>query len=121
MKYFVTLLILLSGVPVYAQGSPCIDLSKIKSVIKQNDGRLTELTSEQWEFLRGIYAMNPETPPGLPPGDKAVLAQKEGNDGGIVFFVDKDKACSPMPIPKQLLDMLKDVATGEKNPIGAGL
>lgn len=99
----------------------CIPLSKVKNMIEEKDGRLVTLTPEQWEFIRGIYAMNPETPPGLPVGDKAMLAQKDGDEGGIVIFVDKDKACSPMPIPKQLIDLLKDVATGEIKHIGEGL
>ena len=63
------------------------------------NGKWIELTPEQWEFMRGIYAMNPETPAGLPYGDKAVLAQVDGNSGGLVFFIDGDKACTPMPVP----------------------
>ena len=69
------------------------------------------MTAEQWQFLRGIYAMNPGTPAGLPYGDKAVLAEVEGNTGGLVFFIDGDKACTPMPVPHELLAMMQDVAT----------
>jgi hypothetical protein len=79
------------------------------------------LTSEQWQFLRGIYAMNPETPPGLPYGDKAVLAQVDNTSGGLVFFVDGDKACTPMRAPPQLLALMDEVATGNINHEGAGL
>ncbi len=41
--------------------------------------------------------MNPITPPGLPYGDKAALATVEGHDGGgVVFFLDGNRACTPM-------------------------
>ena len=63
------------------------------------------------QFLRGIYAMNPLTPPGLPYGDRAVLAQFDDFGSGIVFFIDGDKACTPMTAPPELLSLMKDVAT----------
>ena len=67
--------------------------------VTAHNGKWIELTPEQWQFIRGIYAMNPQTPAGLPYGDKAVLAQIDGNNGGMIFFIDGDKACTPMPIP----------------------
>jgi hypothetical protein len=101
--------------------SLCVDVSVPKSAIKAHDGKWIELTPEQWEFLRGIYAMNPNTPPGLPYGDKAVLAQVEGSAGGLVFFIDGEKACTPMPIPHELVVMMRDVATATINHEGSGL
>jgi hypothetical protein len=92
--------------------SRCIDGSIPRGWIAERNGRWIELTADQWQFLRGIYAMNPLTPAGLPHGDHAVLAQVEGEAGGLIFFVDGDKACTPMPVPKELIDMLRDVATG---------
>ena len=68
----------------------CVDVSVPKNAITARNGRWIELTNEQWEFMRGIYAMNPETPAGLPYGDKA---------------------CTPMPIPVELIAMMRDVAT----------
>jgi hypothetical protein len=91
--------------------SHCVNVSVPKSAISARNGRWIELTSEQWQFLRGIYAMNPLTPPGLPYGDRAVLAQIAGDAGGLVFFIDGDKACTPMPVPGELLAMIRDVAT----------
>jgi hypothetical protein len=91
--------------------SRCVDVSVPKQAIAARNGEWIELTSDQWRFLRGIYAMNPETPAGLPYGDKAVLAQVEGNAGGLVFFIDGDKACTPMPVPYELLAIMHDVAT----------
>jgi hypothetical protein len=101
--------------------SRCVDISVPKGAIAARNGRWIELTPEQWQFLRGIYAMNPETPAGLPYGDKAVLAQVEGNTGGLVFFIDGDKACTPMPVPHELLAMMHDVATQTINHESGGL
>ena len=94
-----------------ADAGKCVDVSIPKKAIEAHKGKWIELTAEQWEFLRGIYAMNPETPPGLPYGDKAALAQVDGDNGGL----------TPMPVPKQLLVMMDDVATSKINHEGSGL
>ncbi len=99
----------------------CVDVSVPKNAIEAHHGQWIQLTPEQWEFLRGIYAMNPLTPPGLPYGDKAALAKVDGNSGGLVFFIDGDKACTPMPVPETLLSMIDDVATAKINHEGNGL
>jgi hypothetical protein len=89
----------------------CVDLSKPKAEVAAHHGQWKELNTSQWEFLRGIFAMNPKTPPGLPYGDHAALAQFEGDSRGIVFFIDDDKACTPMLVPPELLSMMSEVAT----------
>jgi len=89
----------------------CVDVSVPKDAIAARNGKWIELTPEQWQFLRGIYVMIPNTPGGLPYGDRAVLAQVEGDAGGLVFFIDGDKACTPVSIPQELLSMMQDVAT----------
>ena len=104
-----------------AEAGRCVDISVPKKAIEQHKGRWVELTPEQWEFLRGIYAMNPLTPPGLPYGDKAALATIEGNEGGMVFFLDGDRACTPMTVPDKLLSMMDDVATAKIAHEGSGL
>jgi hypothetical protein len=104
-----------------ASSSRCADISVPRDVIKARNGQWVELTPKQWQFMRGIYAMNPDTPPGLPYGDKAVLAQVDGNAGGLVFFIDGDKACTPMPVPHELLAMMHDVATDAISHEGNGL
>jgi hypothetical protein len=99
----------------------CVDISVPKKAIEAHNGKWIELTGDQWEFLRGIYAMNPLTPPGLPYGDRAALAKVDGNSGGLVFFIDGDKACTPMPVPDTLLSMMDDVATAKISHEGSGL
>src|ERR1700734_2818651 len=114
----------LAGLPqivAAAESSECVDVSGPKKAIEAHNGKWIQLTPDQWEFLRGIYAMNPVTPPGLPYGDKAALAKVDGNSGGLVFFIDGDKACTPMPVPDKLLAMMDDVATAKIIHEGDGL
>jgi hypothetical protein len=107
--------------PRVAFAGQCVDIALPKAAIETHHGKWIQLTSEQWQFLRGIYAMNPETPPGLPYGDKAALAKVDGNSGGLVFFLDGDKACTPMPVPQTLLSLMDDVATAKISHEGDGL
>ena len=106
----------------YADDSvQCVDVSVPKKAVEAGKGRWIELTPEQWQFLRGIYAINPLTPPGLPYGDKAVLAKIDGHESGLVFFVDGNRACTPMAATKALLALLDDVATAKISHEGSGL
>ena len=99
----------------------CVDASVPKHAAEARHGKWIELTSDQWQFLRGIYAMNPLTPPGLPYGDKAALVKIDGRSGGMVFFIDGDKACTPMAVPDELLAMMDDVATAKISHEGSAL
>ena len=98
----------------------CVDIAVPKDAVMSRHGNWMELTPEQWQFLRGVYVLDPATPPGLPYGDKAVLAQIDGRPGGLVLFIDGDKACTPMLIPDELLSVMHDVATGRINHQGTG-
>jgi hypothetical protein len=42
----------------------CVDASAPKHAAEARHGKWIELTSGQWRFLRGIYAMDPLMPPG---------------------------------------------------------
>jgi hypothetical protein len=99
----------------------CVDASVPRNEILAHNGKWIQLTPEQWQFLRGVYAMNPETPPGLPYGDKAVLAEIRDNAGGLVFFIDGDLACTPMTAPPALLSLMQEVGAGSISHEGAGL
>lgn len=91
-----------------------------RGAVAEHHGRWIELSAEQWQFLRGVYAMNPETPPGLPYGDHAVLARFDDMGSGIVFFVDGDRACTPMSAPPELLSLMKDVESHTIKHEGVG-
>jgi hypothetical protein len=93
----------------------CVDLPTVRASTTGENNKLIELTSDQWQFLRGIYAMNPEAPAGLPDGDKAVLRLGDGDSTGLLFFVDRDKACTPMNAPPALLSLMEQIAVGDTN------
>lgn len=46
---------------------------------------------------------------------------RRSTSAGLVFFIDGDKACTPMPVPDKLLSMMDDVATAKINHEGSGL
>ena len=117
----VALSMAVSPFAIAAEAGHCIDSSAPKKAVEDRKGKWIELTQEQWEFLRGVYAMNPATPPGLPFGDKAVLARVDNDTGGLIFFIDGDRACTPMPAPAALLTMLDDIATSRIKHEGSGL
>ena len=74
----------------------CVDASAAKRTSDAHHGKWIELTSDQWQLLRGIYAITPLTPRVWPYGDKAALIKIDGHSGGMVFFIDVDKACTPI-------------------------
>lgn len=117
---FASLIVLVSPAIGAAPTQPCVDISGPKTLIDSKNGQWIDLTKDQWLFMAGVYAMNPDTPPGLPPGDKMVLAKVPGHPGGIVFFIDGDKACFPLVVPEDFLPLLLDIATGEIKHMGGG-
>jgi hypothetical protein len=120
---FVGVMTLASGAALAGEqpGARCTDIAVPKTAIEAHNGKWIELTADQWQFLRGVYVLNPNTPAGMPFGDKAVLAQVSGDPGGLVFFIDGDRACTPMAIPGELIAMIKDVGTNNVNHEGGGL
>ena len=98
----------------------CGDVSVPKAVVAAHHGRWIELTPDQWQFLRGVYALDPLTPPGLPIGDRAALARFDGFVSGIVFFIDGERACTPMTAPPELLSLMQDVAAHTIKHEGVG-
>lgn len=107
----ITLMALIPSVALAEQSSRCTDISAAKEMVAAHGGRWIELTNEQWQFLRGVFVVNPETPAGLPYGNKAVLAQMKGESDGLILFIDGSRACTPMHAPGVLLDLMRDVAT----------
>lgn len=104
-----------------AAAGNCVSIDKAKESAKAHNGEWTDLSPNEWEFLRGIYAMNPLTPPGLPYGDRAALVKVSGQEGALIFFIDDDQACTPMPVPPTLLAMMADVKSGKISHEGSGL
>jgi hypothetical protein len=90
-----------------------LDVATVRAAITGQDSKPIEITSNQWRFLRGVYAMNPEAPRGLPCGDNAVLAQDSSDTDGLLFFVDRDKPSAPMRAPPTLLSLMDRVAMAD--------
>ena len=99
--------------PSHGEGV-CRPLADIRAAVAaHNDSRWIELTPEQWQFARGLFVLNPNTPAGLPYGDKAELVQRAGDKDGVVLFLDGDKGCTPMQMPAEAIDLMMRVGAGE--------
>ena len=57
----------------------------------------------------------------MPYGGKAALAQVSGYVGGLIFFIDGDKACNPMQASPELLLLMHEVGEGGVIHVGRGL
>jgi hypothetical protein len=79
------------------------------------------MSTNQWQFLRGVSSMNPTTPPGPAFGPAAALVTFPGQDSGEAFFLDDDRACTPMQIPKGLVDLLALTGDGTIIHLGQGM
>jgi hypothetical protein len=108
-------------VPGPAQMSQrCMPSATVKSLVLDKQGKWTALSQEQYNFVEGLFVMNPNTAPGLPLGNAAVLAQLPNDKGGVIIFIDADKACDAMPVPEELMPMLSDVAAHVAHHDGEG-
>jgi hypothetical protein len=105
-----------------AAESHCTAFAKIQKETAKVGGAVEKMTTSQWNFLRGIHALNPTTPPGLPPGDGAVLVTLPRTpDSGLVFFIDGTLACNVMNAPSELIKLLGKVKSGDANHEGDAL
>lgn len=93
--------------------SPSAALGTLRAAINDQDTKPIEITRDQWKFLRGVYAMNPEAPCGLPYGDNAVLAQHGDDSDGLLFFMEGDRLCAPMHAPPALLSLMERVTMAD--------
>ena len=96
--------------------SRCEPLVKVEAAfaksILPDKAQFTKVTPGQFHFLQGVSAMAPNTPPGLPPGDSAILAKGDRAKDGVILFVRAGKLmCFPMSAPPDLLDMIESIVT----------
>lgn len=103
---------LLGVSPVLAEGMPhvCKPMDEAFKHVTDHGGIVGEVTNDQRIFLEGIYSMAPTTPTGLPLGDRAFMGQREGSDMSVIFWIDGGLACDAMTVPKEIVDMLSDIA-----------
>ena len=70
----------------------CVPVSAIKSV-----ATLTDLTPQQFQFVRALYIAIPPMSRKLPPGDHAIMASS--GDAVMVALVADDQACARFLVP----------------------
>jgi hypothetical protein len=119
---------LVSSAPVFAgDGDPavfdkwlnadapeCVPVAAIKSV-----STLTNLTPEQFQFVRALYIAIPPVSRKLPPGDHAVMATSGG--AVMVAIVSDDQACARFLAPDFIQTMLVQVGQGMVVGVGTPL
>lgn len=89
----------------------CTDWVQTQANAKKNDIQIIKLNNEVFRFLQGVWAMNPQTPPGFPFGTAAVAIHptKIKDAGYLIAFVDGNRVCDGMPAPKALWDMISEI------------
>ena len=92
----------------------CVPLSAIKSVAK-----LTDLTPEQFQFVRALYIAIPPISRELPPGDHAIMASS--GDAVMVALVADGQACARFLAPDFVKTMLVEVGHGMTVELGTPL
>jgi hypothetical protein len=93
------------------QSPQCVPVSAFKTV-----STVTELTPEQFQFVRALYVALPPVSRTLPPGDHAIMA----SSGGAVMLalVADGQACARFLAPDFIQAMLIQVGMGVTGHIG---
>jgi hypothetical protein len=89
----------------------CVPLSSVQSV-----SEVTDLTAEQFQFVRALYIAIPPVSRTLPPGDHAVMA----SSGALVMLalVADGQACARFLAPDFIQAML--IKVGQRVTVGLG-
>jgi hypothetical protein len=93
------------------QAPECVPVSAFKSV-----STVTELTPEQFQFVRALYVALPPVSRSLPPGDHAVMA----SSGRVVMLalVADGQACARFLAPDFIQAMVIQVGEGQTVHVG---
>jgi hypothetical protein len=92
----------------------CVPISTIKSV-----STVTDLTPDQFQFVRALYVAVPPVSRRLPPGDHAVMAS---SNGAVMFaLVGDGQACARFLAPDFIQKMVTEVGQGMIVSLGAPL
>lgn len=95
--------------PPVVHAPVCEPLEKMKSGLPPKT-HFAALTPGQYHFAQGLYVGSPTTPPGLPPGDGALLAA-DGEGGAYILWTSGKNACSPIRVNGKFVEMLKGIGT----------
>ena len=108
-------LCLASGTAMAAEHSQdyhCRPLAETKAGAESAGAKFVAMTPEQWQFARGVAAVLPMTPNGLPPGDHGALLIGPDGDGALIF-IDGDQACEGIQVYKVMIDLELSVGAGD--------
>ncbi len=92
----------------------CVPVSAIKSV-----STVTDLTPEQFQFVRALYVALPPVSRTLPAGDHAVMASSGGSV--MLALVADGQACARFLAPDFVKTMLMQVGLGMTVGLGTPL
>jgi hypothetical protein len=93
------------------QARACIPVATFSSV-----STVTELTPEQFQFVRALYVALPPVSRTLPPGDHAVLARS--GEVAMLALVADGQACARFLAPDFIQAMLIEVGEGRTVHVG---
>jgi len=94
-----------------ASAPECVPVSALQSV-----SEVTDLTAEQFQFVRALYVAIPPVSRTLPPGDHAVMASSGGSV--MLALVADNQACARFLAPDFVQEMLLQV--GQRVTVGLG-
>lgn len=123
MKTAIVAMTWLASIPASAGDAPtfpCGPADRFMALAVEHGEIYVAMTPEQFQFARGLFAMAPDTPSSLPPGESARIARREDGSASVVW-IDGDQACAPMRLGKEGADMLMQVGRGEIVHNGHGL
>jgi hypothetical protein len=87
-----------------ASAAECVPVSDFAPV-----AAVTELSPEQFQFVRAVFVTLPPVSQKLPPGDHAVIAKAGGL--AMLALVDGGQACARFLAPAFILSMLDQVGS----------
>ena len=93
----------------------CMKIEEYKKAFDHKT-RFEVLGPGAFHVAEGIYIGSPTTPPGLPPGDGAILVTHRGDKGALLIWTRGDQGCAPIAISQAVIATLAGIRTaaGEK-------
>jgi len=105
-------------------GSPAFAVARVPDCkpfdVKGLDTGYTfaRVTQGQYHFLQGVWAMSPNLPGDMPPGDGAAIIRKNNAPGGVIAWTKGHLVCTIMPAPEKLLRLMSAIKKGRLDPDG---
>jgi hypothetical protein len=99
----------------------CKSMDEVQKAVKVEKGTdFTSLSKEQWQFMRGIFVVLPDTPAALPPGDGAQIAILP-DTSAVIAFTDSGRACAVIKITAAAVKFLAMIEDGQITHAGQGI